>query len=198
MTCRSKRVNLDKFRRDLSLAPWSVIDIFDDIDNMLDYFNQTFLQVLNDNAPLRRVRIKKKRSPWVMREIPDQMDKRDKSLRLFRATRSADDSEAYRRLRNRVTTLLRASKRTHFSHLISGKVHPTTLWKALKAVVPPPTSNWSFFLDSAESLAAKFNQHFSISSLASPPVESAPLCTVANSLNHPMPLSLRPIQPEEC
>ena len=113
-----------------------MIDIFDDIDNKLDYFNQTFLQVLNDHAPLRRVRIKKKRSLWVMREIRDQMDKRDKSLRRFRVTRSADDWEAYRRLCNRVTTLLRASKRAHYSHLISGKVHPTTLWKALKAVVP--------------------------------------------------------------
>ena len=80
VTRRSRRVNPDKFRKDLSLAPWSVIDIFDDIDNKLDYFNQTFLQVLNDHAPLRRVRIKKKRSLWVTREIRDQMDKRDKSL----------------------------------------------------------------------------------------------------------------------
>ena len=80
MTRRSKKVNPDKFRKDLSLASWSVIDIFDDIDNKLDYFSQTFLQVLNDHAPLRRVQIKKKRSPWVMREIWDQMDKRDKSL----------------------------------------------------------------------------------------------------------------------
>ena len=53
-----------------------MIGIFDDIDNKLDYFNQTFLQVLNDHAPLRRVWIKKKRSPWVTRK----MDKRDKSL----------------------------------------------------------------------------------------------------------------------
>ena len=199
VTRRSKRIDLDKFRKDLSLAPWSVTDIFDSVDDKLDYFNQTFLQVLNDHAPLRRVRVKKKRSPWMTREIRDQMDNRNESLRRFRATRSADDWEAYRRLRSRVTTLLRASKRAHFSHLISGKVNPTTLWKALKSVVPPPTSNWSFFPDSVESLAAKFNHYFSsISSLAPLPVESASVCAMANSLNHPTPMSLCPIQPEEC
>ena len=194
MTRRSKRIDLDKFRKDLSLAPWSMIDIFDSVDDKLDYFNQTFLQVLNDHAPLRRVRVKKKRSPWMTREIRDQMDNRDKSLRLFRATRSADDWETYRRLRSRVTTLLRASKRAHFSHLISGKVNPTTLWKALKSVVPPqPLTGPSF-----QTVRSLWLLSSTITSLQSPPVESASVCAMANSLNHPTPMSLCPIQPEEC
>ena len=93
VTCRSKKIDLDKFREDLSLDPWSVNDIFDSIDDKLDYFNQTFLQVLNDHAPLCRVQIKKKRSPWVTREIREQMDSREKALQRFRATRSVDDRD---------------------------------------------------------------------------------------------------------
>ena len=111
MTCRSKKIDLDKFKEDLGH--------FDSSNDKLDYFNQTFHQILNDHAPLYRVQTKKEQSPWVTREIRDQMDIRDKSLRHFRATKSADDWEAYRGLHNRVNLA---------SSLQKSPLFPPNLW----------------------------------------------------------------------
>ena len=58
-----KRFHPDKFKADLSDAPWSVMGIFDHVDNKTDFFSQLFLQVLNDHTPLCRVRVKKNGCP---------------------------------------------------------------------------------------------------------------------------------------
>ena len=108
-------IDLYKFREDLSQAPWSVMNSF----NSTNY--KTFLQVLNDHAPLQLPTLHiMEQSPSVTRDldIQDQMDIRDKSFWWFRATRSADDWEGYRGLCYRVTILLWASKRAHVSCLI--------------------------------------------------------------------------------
>lgn len=82
------------------------MDTFDCVDDKSDFFNRLFLQILNEHAPLRRVRVKKNGCPWVTKNIRDQMD-RVKLLRRFRATRHSDNWEAYRKQCNRVTSLLR-------------------------------------------------------------------------------------------
>lgn len=75
--CRSfKKFDPDRFRQELSEAPWSVLEVFDDIDDRLDYFNKVFSQVLNVHAPLRKLRVRKNGSPLGTRGICDQMDVR--------------------------------------------------------------------------------------------------------------------------
>ena len=64
-----KKFDPDKFKADLSEAPWSVMDTFDCVDNKTDFFNQLFLQVLNKHAPLRWVRAKTSGCPWVTKDI---------------------------------------------------------------------------------------------------------------------------------
>ena len=62
------------------------MDTFDCVDDKTDFFNRLFLQVLNDHAPLRRIRVKKYGCPWVTKDIRDQMDTTVKLLRRFRVT----------------------------------------------------------------------------------------------------------------
>lgn len=81
-----KRFDPDKLRADLSEAPWSVMDTFDSADDKASFFNQLFLQILNEHSPIRRVRVKKNGSPWVNKDIRDQMDTRVKLLHRFRDT----------------------------------------------------------------------------------------------------------------
>ena len=136
----------------------------------LDYFKQIFLQVLSDHAPLSRVCIKNKRMPWVTREyrirwtLGAHLSNNSEPPHLLMTKRSTGG------VGNRGRTLLRASKRAHFSHLITGKVNPITLWRARKSAVLPSIFRLVLLPDSAEPLAAKCNQHFfSISPLALPP-----------------------------
>ena len=194
MTNRSfKRLGPDKFKADLSDAPWSVMDTFDCVDDKTDFFNRLFLQALNDHVPLRRVRVKKNGCPWVTKDIQDQM------LRHFRVTRCIGDWEAYRKQHNRVTALLCGSKREHFSSLITNKAQPATLWRALKSVLPHSMSSWSSFNVDAKSLATMFNDHFiSVSSSASNPIPPDLHCANPTRTCQLPSLSLQPIQREEC
>ena len=47
----------DNFLRDLSYAPFHIIGLFDDFNDQVDVFNELFLEVLNQHAPVRRVKI---------------------------------------------------------------------------------------------------------------------------------------------
>ena len=131
-----KRFHPEKFNDDLLQVPWFVGDMFDNVD---DFFNRMFLQVLDSHAPLRRLRVKKNGAPWVTKDLRHQMDIHDKLLRCFRKTRAVPDWECYRQQRNKVRTLLRNSKIAHFSNLICKKAHPSTLWRALKEALPSPS-----------------------------------------------------------
>ena len=194
-----KRFDPDKFKADLSKAPWSVMDTFDCVDDKTDFFNQLFLQVLDDHAPLRRFRVKKNGCPWVTKDIRDQMDTRVKLLHRFRVTRCIEDWEAYRKQRNRVTALLRVSKKEHFSSLITNKAQPATMWRALKSVLPHSVSSWSSFNVDAKTLATMFNDHFiSVSSSAPNSIPPELHCANPTRTCQLPPLSLQPIQPEEC
>ena len=41
------------FCQDLKLVPWSVCDIFDDVDDRYYVWNSLFTEVVNDHAPLK-------------------------------------------------------------------------------------------------------------------------------------------------
>ena len=50
-----KKFIADKFREDLAAVPWSVSDVFDSVDDKVNFFNEMFLQVIDKHAPLRRI-----------------------------------------------------------------------------------------------------------------------------------------------
>ena len=50
-----KKFNADKFRENLAAVPWSVSDVFDSVDDNVDFFNEMFLQVINKRAPQRKI-----------------------------------------------------------------------------------------------------------------------------------------------
>ena len=54
-----KKFDSEKFNRDLSEAPWTVLVIFDNIDDKLDYFNEIFVQILNKHAPYKRLELRR-------------------------------------------------------------------------------------------------------------------------------------------
>ena len=73
------------------------------------------------------------------------------------------------------------------------------MWRALKSALPHSMSSWSSFNVDAKSLATMFNDHFiSVSYSASNPIAPELHCANPNRTCQLPPLSLQPIQPEEC
>ena len=49
--------NAKQFSEDLSLVPFHIISMFDDFDDQVETFNALFTDILDDQAPLKRVKI---------------------------------------------------------------------------------------------------------------------------------------------
>ena len=50
-------------------APWSVVESFDDVDEKLDAFHLLFDPILEQHAPIRRVKLRTRPNPFVTDEI---------------------------------------------------------------------------------------------------------------------------------
>ena len=62
----------DSFCEDLSLVPWHIVYFFDDIDSQVETFNSLFLDVLDQHAPIKRIKIKSRSYPFVTPEIKQE------------------------------------------------------------------------------------------------------------------------------
>ena len=53
-----RQYNSNSFLQDMSYAPWSVINVFDDIDDKLNAFNLILNNILDLHAPIKRVKVR--------------------------------------------------------------------------------------------------------------------------------------------
>ena len=61
--------NAKQFSEDLSLVPFHIISMFDDFDDQVETFNALFTDILDDQAPLKRVKITSRPNPFISAEI---------------------------------------------------------------------------------------------------------------------------------
>ena len=66
-----------QFLHPLANQPWSVLNIFDDANDALDYFSYIFNSVLSTHAPKKKRRVKRQKQPnWLNTEILTAMKTR--------------------------------------------------------------------------------------------------------------------------
>ena len=112
-----KKPNFDHFIQDLESAPWSLLEVFDDINDKLATWELIFHDVMNRHMPIVKKRVRRKcLSPWMNKEIMhlihlrDQFKSRAKSNILARTM--------YKNLRNRVVKNIANAKAAHMSPII--------------------------------------------------------------------------------
>ena len=64
-----KNFSEQAFQDDLEKAPWNVLDMHDDPDEAIQFFNRTFLDVADDRVPLLTKRVKRQRQPTWMAPV---------------------------------------------------------------------------------------------------------------------------------
>ena len=185
------------FVNDLWTVPWCIVDLFDDVDDKVSVFNTLFQEVLEVHAPIKSVRVKKNPAPWISKSIRDEMDKRNRLLKLHRRNPSSLLWAQFKAQRNRVVSLQRQAKKDYFYRLISSKTHPSTLWKTLKLACRSDQMDSSTSGNTDhKTFANALNAHFvSVSSgILSPDVT---LATSTNATPDSV-LSLSPTTPSWC
>lgn len=122
--CFSK-FNEDSFLLDLSQANLQEVYQYTDPDSALEFWLQRFNAVYDRHAPLTTKRVKLTRKPpWLDKEIEKEMHIRDNLLKRKKY-------EDFKNQRNKVTTLLRKSKKKYFHELAASKKDSKTIWKAI-------------------------------------------------------------------
>ncbi|VEN44494.1 unnamed protein product, partial [Callosobruchus maculatus] len=70
------------------------------VNDKVRYLNDILLKLFSKHAPVRTVRITKKKAPWLMDTIKIMQIKRDKALIKYRASKEVADFNYYKLLRN--------------------------------------------------------------------------------------------------
>ena len=99
--------NQQKFRNDIESAPWSVCEIFDDIDDQVWAWQHLYPGIVSDHIPTRQVRKRKNQLPWITNEIKKEQNKRYRLLKLYKVNKDAHTWSLYKAARNRVKRLIR-------------------------------------------------------------------------------------------
>ncbi len=123
-----KNCDTENLISNLQEAPWHVMGILDNIDEMWDYWKSLYLSVINNHAPLRKVRVRQKSIPWMTEEVRRLARARNYFRKKFRRTKDPKDWEYFRRLRNLVTKKLKGAQCNHFENLSSTN-HPRKMWR---------------------------------------------------------------------
>ena len=134
-----KNFDEEKFWCSLQDVPWDTPFIFHETDDNVNTWYSFFKNVLDQHAPPISKRVKKKNKPkWLSEDIFLMMRKRDILLKKAKRSRSLEDWDAIRKIRNKINHSIFKAKQVYFkSSLIEKRKNSKKLWKTLvKQMIP--------------------------------------------------------------
>ena len=75
-----KNFDQTKFSKDIAEAPWSVCEVFDDLDDCYWAWKHIFGEICNKHAPFREIKVRRQSLPWISPKIRHLMNVRYKTL----------------------------------------------------------------------------------------------------------------------
>ena len=168
MLCRPIRhLNEFKLTNDFLNLPWSVLDVFNDMDNVVYNYNSMLLNVWDRRAPVKSRPVSSTSHPWITSDVNDMLLFCGAFFQKFMQSKSTDMWLTYKQLRNRCITAIRIAKRNFFTRCARSK--PKAFWCQMKsctdlgnikaAISPWPCSIPAIYKESANAV----NQHFILS-----------------------------------
>ena len=95
-----RKFSSEEFKRRLRLTSWDTVMKTDNVDIACHSFEEKFLEILDDLAPMRKVQPRKQRSDWVSPETKTLMVRRNEARDSAVASSQPEDWVTYRSLRN--------------------------------------------------------------------------------------------------
>uniref|UniRef100_A0A8C5N2E5 Reverse transcriptase domain-containing protein n=1 Tax=Gouania willdenowi TaxID=441366 RepID=A0A8C5N2E5_GOUWI len=137
IVCRRnlKHLNEQAFHHDLSMVNWKYISLIPDVELAWTFFKDTFMQIINKHAPLKKYRVKGRENPWFSPELADSLHERNKAWDKARQSNSATDWSFFRQLRNKCTSLIKKAKSGYFLSVTTENLNnPQKFWKVIKSL----------------------------------------------------------------
>ena len=175
ITTRSfKHYNSQAFNNDVALAPWSIVDAFDDVEDKLHAFNSLFNDILDKHAPIKTFKIRGRPNPCVTENIRELMKTRDRWRKRAKETNDPEAWIEYKNLKHKVRSEIRLAEREFIKDQINKNPNNTNnIWKAIRLCIPNKSSSQTIFSKDDKTVANDFNQFFCF---CPPPPPPPPQC----------------------
>ena len=130
------------FLKDLKEAGLEDFQNLNDPDAMWDIWKEKFLNVVNKHAPLKRSRVRNKRSPWITDDIISLIRTRDSLKRKAVINNTLNDWSEYKNARNKTNNKIKQAKTDYFSKSCTEfKDNPRKLWKTINEITSRKAKN---------------------------------------------------------
>ena len=132
-----KHFSEESYVRDLHSAPFTLCDIFDDPDDKAWCFTKLLSDVMEKNAPVKSIVIKKTQITYVNSKLRKSMHKRNMLRNKYK--KGLVEWDVYRMPRNITTSIYKKYQSIYFS---GGAKNPIS-WKTIKPILTSkqPSSN---------------------------------------------------------
>lgn len=103
----------------------------------LDLWYNMFNEVVDKHIPKKSKRVKAAPTPWLNKDIKQQMSRRDFLHRKATRSKNKSDWDEYKLCRNKVTNMVRQAKEEFYKHSVSECAgNSKKLWKTLSDILP--------------------------------------------------------------
>lgn len=131
-----KKFCVVNFNDDLRRTPWAEVDNFVDPNQMWYYWKKMFLAVIDKHAPIKKKRIRNKKSPWLNAKIKQSMVERNKLKSMAIKTNATEDWLNYKKSKNCVNNEIKKAKTQYYQeHFRSNSGNPREIWKTINEVM---------------------------------------------------------------
>lgn len=120
----------EDFMLDLNNLPWQNILNINDIDEKVHFLTQNIIELFDNHAPIRTVRINKPHAPWLTDVVKTIMKQRDRAYNKYEISRTQENWENYKELRNFATAAIKREKTAYLK--FTQERDTIDLWKKLK------------------------------------------------------------------
>ena len=121
----------------MSGAPWSVVEVFDDVDDKLHAFDLLFNEIIDHHAPIRSIKVRGKPNPCITEEIRELMKSRNVWRKTARRTNDPHAWSTYKNLKHQVRKSIRAAESEFIKVQIQNNPKNTNcIWKAIRLCIP--------------------------------------------------------------
>ena len=103
MSRNLKSITFEPIAEELANAPWQVGEIFNDIDDRVDYWNGLISYVVDAHAPLRKKRVREIDVPYMTLEWKNAIRRKRKYAQLYAKNKTAENYELKKKYRNLAT-----------------------------------------------------------------------------------------------
>ena len=163
-----KTFSKQNFVRDMQMAPFHIMDLFDDVNDKLYTFEQLYLDILDEHAPLKHSHIRRKQVPYMTKKWRKAIRHRNKLWKIFTRERTDENYEKYKCQRNTCTSLRRKAIREHFRSKSSEPENPREFWSAYRPFLNSKAKQANdiilkennIVISDKKEIAHLFNNHF--------------------------------------